>query len=171
MEELKLQAGEYVVYEHSESMYFEKKGGYSFFVTNKNIILKKMHARFFQKPLCEVLKFPIDEIRCIDGAPQIAVEENEDAETWDIVVLFQDDTCGLKRFSFEYDNKKKDKVKVDKIAENIMQLSSSGTIILKKGEKKKENVMPAIKEKVEVVAEKVSNGFKGLFNMFKGKKK
>ena len=123
-----------------------------------------------QKPICEVLKFPIGDIRKIDGAPQVIVEENEDEKTWDLVILFVNNTLGLKRFSFEWDSKRKDKVKIDKIAEIITQLSSKGTIVLKKGEKKKEPIVPVIKEKVEEVAEKVSNGFKGLFNKLKGKK-
>ncbi len=177
MVELNLEVNEYVAYEYEEHMFFEKKGGFLFYVTNLHVILVKEEVHFLRKSTYQILKFPIRDIRQIDGAPQVALEEDEDEGTWDILILFYN---GLKRFSFEYGNKKKDKVKIEKIAEIITQLSSRGTIVLKEGEKKEEKTVPATQKvhedksaqtaKKPSLMEKLSSGMKSIIGAVTGDK-
>lgn len=128
---LNLDQNEYIIYEREEADVLYKEEEIELFITNLNIIIVNESRPLFKKPIIDVIKLPIDNIKVIDNIPQVTVELHE-YDYWNIVILFNN---GIKKLGIYYGsnkNKKDVKKEVDLLAEKISQLRLTGTIILKK---------------------------------------
>lgn len=127
---LNLAQNEYIFYEREEADVLYKDEEIELFITNLNIIIVNESSFLFKKPIIDIIKLPIENIKVIDNIPQVTVEISEEGY-WNIVILFNN---GIKKLGIYYgSNRNKNSVKkeTDLIAEIISQLRLTGTIILK----------------------------------------
>lgn len=127
---LNLEQDEYVVYEKEDSVVIIKEEEFEFLVTNRNLYLVETISPMFKKTTYNITKLPIENIRVIDDIPQIKIEQG-DYSCWNIVILFNN---GVKKIGIDYGSlfkKQEVKKEVERLAEQISQLRTMGTIVLK----------------------------------------
>lgn len=127
---LNLEKDEYVVFEKEDSVVIIKEEEFEFLVTNLNLYLVETISPMFKKTTYNITKLPIADIRVIDDIPQITIEQG-DYSCWNMVILFNN---GVKKIGIDYGSvfkKLEVKKEVEKLVEQISQLRTIGTIIIK----------------------------------------
>lgn len=169
--QLKLDANEYIIYEKHDDTVIHEEDHFEFFLTNRNIILIHSINKIFRKTTYNLIKYPLKDIKIIEGETQVRLENNQTSDCFDIVISFNKVE---KRIGFNYDSFIS-KIKVRKEANHVIDqiskvcishLSESkdqkevtrGVDISKADLKDKQNTHPILPD--NVIKKMIKAGFK-----------